>query len=314
MFWILTLWGCHSRMHPQCERTEPSESPTTGSLLWRWLTSTPAGLNTCGITNGGVLACWGGVETRDGTRDLGLQKPFGDEPVDPATIAIGPMHGCMLDERGTPRCWLQDPSAYTDPSTVALVELPTGPLRDIATPIGDTCGLTPEGLIVCWGGWGSSAWDLSGTYRSITSGLDDLCAITADGHVACWQTYPELEPVPDLPNTIAISSEMSVACTLDSASMPHCFGDGYADFPAPPAVPLRSIDVSPKVVCGLTKEGTITCWGPSAATTLAPPPGRWSDVSCSLFHCCALAEDGSATCWGDNTYGQLNIPTAEDLR
>lgn len=309
MLWILI--ACHSRMP---EVSSPAETATTEVLTWQWLTATPGALSTCGITTDGALICWGEMEPGLGASSGLYWSPLGDDPVEASVVSTGTNHGCILDPTGKPRCWQNNPAGTNGPDLTAALNEPTGPLQDIATPIGETCGLSPAGELRCWGGWGSGVWDLSGTYQSITSGLDELCAVTTSGDIACWQTYQSLDPIPSLPGTIAISTEMTVACTLDSDHQPHCFGSGLSDFPVPSSAPLHSIDVSPKVICGITEQQTISCWGPEAEASLKPPQGIWSEVSCSVFHCCALATDGTASCWGDNSVGQLDIPDAGDLR
>lgn len=307
MLWSILVFACHT---PPPKSAGPLESAPAAALRWRWLRATPAADSSCGITLDGILVCWGEREPGRGAYPQGFWKPFGEESVDASVVSTGQNHGCILDKQGQPRCWQ---NSTNGPDLTDAIAQPVGPLRDIATPLGETCGLNADGEIRCWGGWGSAMWDLTGHYLSITSGLDDLCAVTEDHNVACWQTFRELEPIPSVPDTTEVNSEMSVACALDSAHQAHCFGDDWAALGAEITTPLRSLDVSPKIVCGITEDSTIQCWGPTAATTLAPPPGAWASVSCSLFHCCALAADGSATCWGLDDYGAIDIPTADDL-
>lgn len=175
-----------------------------------------------------------------------------------------------------------------------------------------TCGLSPTGEALCWGGVGgyyelplvdslipNSAVPLRvpGGFRfiDITVGALSMCALDAERQAFCW-----------------------------GANVRGEVGDGsYLAKRGPSAVVgghrWRTISAGGAHVCGVTLEGQTYCWGNQfrgglgngALDGATPEPVAVSggltfdNVYAGAGTSCALTPEGDAYCWGINDYGML---------
>lgn len=239
------------------------------------LTSLEAGTELgCILDAAGAAYCWGdgplGIEGTDQSR-----TPV---PVDTTgvlagktlvDITAGESHACAVDDAGKAYCWGEDnvgevgnggggytavPVAVKDNGVLAgevLVEIEAGQLN--------TCALSDDGDVFCWGGWlgdGSGKpsqrpvrTDLSKvadgeTPASLHAAWDTPCLITDAGHAYCWGssyrgqtgtgkvTGSVLLPTPVVRDGVLTGVELVDLVMPENTSM-----------------------------CGLSTAGRLYCWG-----------------------------------------------------
>ncbi len=166
--------------------------------------------HTCALTTEGGVKCWG----------LNVYGALGDgtitarsTPVDVAGLAgivavsAGGWHTCALTTEGGVTCWGRNiygalgDGATVSRSTPASVSGLTGGVAAISAGDYDTCALTTEGGVTCWGlrvygPPGEGAFSirtaparvsgLAATITAISAGDYHNCALTAAGGVKCW--------------------------------------------------------------------------------------------------------------------------------
>ena len=130
--------------------------------------------HTCGIAEFGNLICWGSdwrgeSEPREG--------PF-------VALALGRGHTCALRPSGEAFCQGDDSHGQSSPPASAV-------FSQISAGDSQTCGISPDGAIECWGAKPIS--ERSGDFVSASVGYSETCARRADGHVECWRYAAEVE-------------------------------------------------------------------------------------------------------------------------
>lgn len=136
--------------------------------------------STCGVTEDG-FECVG----TDGAWEVAGEF---------AALSAGWDHVCALSETGGATCHVvvegfedpDDPSGGT--SEVLALETPAGAFAAISAGYDETCALSPEGALVCWGtdedGVVSDAPE--GEFSAISVAWHHGCAVAVDGSVTCW--------------------------------------------------------------------------------------------------------------------------------
>ncbi len=175
----------------------------------------------------------------------------------------------------------------------------------------DTCVLSSEGGVKCWGdntygqlGDGtttqrSTAGDVTGLTTGVTAvAVNGLytCAIVAGGSVKCWGFNQNGQ----LGNSTTTASSTPVDVTGLTGG-------------------VTAITLGYDHACALLSGGGVKCWGNNATgqlgdgtTTNRSTPvtaaGLMSGVTAITAgndHTCALVSGGGVKCWGNNTSGQL---------
>ncbi len=233
------------------------------------------GYQSCALTTGGGVKCWGGNwrgQLGDGANDdsptpvnvVGLASGV-------SAISAGGNFTCALLTGGGVKCW--GDNRYD--------QLGDGTTTSRNTPV-DVTGLT-SGIL------------------QISSGGYHACALTTLGGVKCWgdNYYYQMGDSPDESATTPvdmaglasgvsrISAGGEMTCVLTDAGGVKCWGGNYAG-----QLGNGSYDDSATVgdVTGLSS-------GVSRLET------GWS-------HACVLMTDGKLACWGDNMHGQLGLGTS----
>ena len=195
-------------------------------------TTITAGLShACALSAAGDAYCWGlgaSGQLGDGTSGAGQGHPI-PQPVwgmhKFSAISASREHTCAVTTLGEALCWGHNrnseigiPSSaygcYGCPAYVVSipVAVDTGlKLESIETGVDHTCGLTPAGLLYCWGAASAGELGVGGSYHcpsmaygcskpantyqgnayiAVAAGKGASCALTAAGHAYCWGTHP----------------------------------------------------------------------------------------------------------------------------
>jgi len=268
--------------------------------------------NTCAITTGGILLCWG----RNDFGQLGDGSTFDRhtpvEVVGLATptwaVAMGRNHTCALSVGGGVSCWgdnahgqLGDGSTKASVLPVNVVGLASG-VAAIAAGDEHTCALMAAGNVRCWGANVNGAvGDRTRTDRTTPVGVVDLAAgataISAGGFGAC-----------------AVLSNGRVKCWGVTGQAPTDVSGLGGD--------VVAIGAGHQHTCAVIRGGAVMCWGLNAFGALGDGTTTSSEVPVPVVgltgasgveggyvHSCALTLAGGVVCWGDNRFAQLGDGT-----
>ncbi len=226
-----------------------------------------------------------------------------DEPA--ARIATRYNHTCAITTSGNVKCWgdndygqLGDGSTTLRRAATPVVNLGASAVAIAVNPA-ETCALTSQGQVKCWGFSSATPTPIAGlesTTVAIALGSSHACALSSAGRVQCWGSN-EFGQLGD-------GAE-------DGSSEPVDIVSGGARFTA--------IAAGDEHTCALTTDYGVMCWGNNDSGQLGdgtgigrPTPvrvvGLSNDISTLVaggYVTCALTRSGAAKCWGNNHYGQL---------
>ena len=191
-----------------------------------------------------------------------------------------------------------------------------------------SCALTTNGNVKCWGGSSDDPLLLG-------NGVEDNSSTPVDVHTSFTNTSP-------LSGIAAISTGGWHTCVLATDDNVKCWGWGFYgvlgdgstdDRPTPVNVHTSSADNSPLgsiaaissggwLTCALTTNGNVKCWGNgrlgNGETNSSPTPvdvhTSFADnsplsgiaaISTGGHHTCALTTNGNVKCWGYGNNGRL---------
>ena len=135
-------------------------------------------VNTCAISEAGVIRCWGSNKFQQNNvpSDLGRVSK----------VATGFAHTCVVTELGSVRCWGTNEGGETE------VPVDLDKVTQISAGSGHTCVVTELGSVRCWGDDPINKLtkvpsDLERVVQ-ISAGSFHTCAVTESGLVRCWGT------------------------------------------------------------------------------------------------------------------------------
>ena len=222
------------------------------------------------------------------------------------------LHACVtaIDPSGGPDrawCWGSGPGIGLADDTTSAVPLPVEGYRftQLDSYFDARCGLTPEGLLYCWG---SQALFLVTTGRS------------------------EPQPVMAGLRLRQFSMSSSHVCGVAADSTAWCQGDnsvgelGNGSTSASDLAPVRvqgglrwrEVRTGGPSTCGIAADSVAYCWGAnfqgqvgdSTRTDRATPTRiaggkKWRTLRLGTQHTCGIVVSGAVYCWGDNTSGAV---------
>jgi hypothetical protein len=149
--------------------------------------------------------------------------------------------------------------------------LPNSP-QTVASGAEHSCGLTPEGKALCWGG--SSDGQLENIpsipLTTIVAGRYFTCGLTTEGKTVCWgKEAKRVSPQPDIKFKSLVAGEWSV-CGITPEDRTVCWNDEGL-MGGIPNEPLTNLSSSFDYWCGLSRRGQIRCWGTSEEINASPP-------------------------------------------
>jgi hypothetical protein len=295
------------------------------------------GSQTCAVTTGGQVFCWG--EVAPGSTLL-TPSPV-PTLVNAVSVAVGARFACAVQAQGTVQCWGENGSGQLGDGT--MTSRPTPALVD---------GLTNITRVSVWGdrvhavradgsvfGWGGGSVQTPPAPLPITGAVDLSpglpCAVMVDGAVQCWEILAretgELLPTTNLGAVRKLTHRVDHdwgyedVCALRTDGTVRCKGwrwDAWGPYaPSLYGLPLELGTTSDDLV--LSNRGACTivdaaprCWNYGSlyevATLFFPNISDAVALTSGPRHTCALSVDGSVRCWGSNDHGQLGDGTTTD--
>ena len=264
-------------------------------------------------------------------------------PLVATAFDAGASHNCAVTSDGT-FCWgsnitrqlggtggnMGGPALVAGaPGLVAISGGGPGIAPGASHSIGQTCGITSAGAVICWGndiarqvggtvGTETCRVSLNFSYRcratpeqvsgisqaaQLSAGGLHVCAVSSSGQAYCWgnNQYGQLGTTATLAEVCSAESNAgSVPCS--SGAVPVAGG-----------LTFRKVSAGAAFTCGLTTDGAAYCWGrndwqqlgvsgiASSPTPVAVPGGhRFTDISSGSQRACGVTTDGAILCWGLN--------------
>jgi cysteine-rich repeat protein len=330
--------------------------------------------HTCVLLSSGVIKCWGDngsgqlglgdeIVRGDDPNEMGSELPVVDlGPGEKATAVVaGLLHTCALLDGGRVKCWGENEDGQLglgdvedrgdNPSEMGanlpVINLGAGVMvKSITAGDYQTCALTTEGKVKCWGwnqegglGLGDSLNRGDGpgemgdslpyvnlglgltVVTSITSGARHTCALLDDESVKCWGWN--------------YRGQLGQGDTKNQGDQPNEMGPGLGVVNLGGGVQVSAIYAASYHTCAVLKGGgSMKCWGYNSdgelsqgdAITRGDNPGEMGNALAPVSfgagttavaivggegHSCAVLSDGNVKCWGWNHEGQLGLGDIE---
>lgn len=213
-------------------------------------------------------------------------------------------------------CWLA--AGCGGPAPTEAGDTSGGTVRLVAISAGDdhTCGLSPEGRVLCWGGnevgqigLGSNSTDVrvpspvagDQIYAMVTAGAFHTCALNRQGIAYCWG--------------FNVTGQIGIGSIGKFRNVPsRVLGN----------TTYHAVAAGGGHTCGWTDAGEGFCWGARSdgsstvdSTTLSGYPvhvlgaHQFVQIATGGNHRCGLSVTGEAYCWGTGGQGRLGTGSDE---
>jgi alpha-tubulin suppressor-like RCC1 family protein len=249
--------------------SETSPVLVPGSLAWQ---SISAGwTNSCGVTTGGKLYCWGDNSfSQLGTSagDKAAPTQVGTD-TDWESVSTGYTSTCAVKASGSLYCWGANSRGQLGVGSTDSQPTPaqagTASWTSVAVGDGYACGRQVDGTIYCWG---PSSHGQLGNGVSTNSSLTDVTSPLKVGAATDW---------------VSLTTGGGQTCAVNLAGELWCWGSN-SDYQVGDATTTdRTVP---------TRIGTGT---------------SWHSVTAGNLHTCAAQTTGDVYCWGSNNKGRAGI-------
>ena len=261
---------------------------------------------TCAVTFEQKAYCWGsGRKGESGTGNIFHESSV---PLEVAgnlrfkEVSVGWEHACGLTPEGIAHCWGRNYEGQLgiEYSLYGLMVVPVAVKTDLRfkqlqAAGRNTCGLTNEGHVYCWGdknylGAPGFTEHQSSPVRVpipvidvFDSANDDPCGITPDKQLYCWTNT--VQAVPAVGSVSFVTVGGGHVCVRQMDGRMVCYGKN---------------DV------GQLGDGTLN----DSAVPIEPAGNlKFVQFSAGAQHTCGITDTGATYCWGYNRYGQLGDGT-----
>ncbi len=269
-------WGDDSMLelgNPSVGKISTVPVPVSGGHAFAAL-GTSDMTHTCGITDRGVIWCWGynrfGMVGNGSTRDEPVPIQVGENEQFSA-LSVGNSRTCGVTLTGSVVCWGRGGATlfanelvtyeYCGPTPCAtnpVTAMTSESFRSVSTGKDHTCALTPDHRLLCWGRnesgqLGTETADSSRTptpiardvrFREVSVNAHHSCALALDGRVYCWGSNTE--------GRLGIGSGADVRVPTPVA------GDG----------PMATVSAGLFHTCAVGADQWVYCWGRGATGAL----------------------------------------------
>lgn len=271
------------------------------------IATSPTGKNTCAITTGGELRCWGNSDHGQLGIDS-LELSFHPKVVhhpNPArkftNVAVSNDNACAIDDLNKLYCW----GSYTyirglsspdiSPITTPLALHSSFLFLDIHFFNNSFCGIVAtnssdiSGSLRCWHSNNTtlSSFAITDSFiaNTISYNSSTGCGILEDQSIRCWGS-----------NSSGQLGDGSKVTPANNVSVQ--VNDNSADNKYVKVLTQGS------TTCGLTTNGVIKCWGLNFTPSAAPisTPSTFIDFSLSSninYKSCAIDTDHNVHCWAN---------------
>lgn len=268
-------------------------------------------------------------------------------PASQRVVAVnaGYMHTCALTADGKVWCWgandygqLGDGTTQSSSVPVQATLLGANAVM-IVSMMSETCALTTDNRIVCWGDRSASqirVRELGGFTGRLTSlsTSSNLCAVTDSGQVICWYSNSSTAPHTHITSgAVSVSGGFGHTCAVMADGRVLCWGfnqlgqlgDGTTENRY---VPTAVVNLPNNIIavatgwfhtCALSRDGRVWCWGYNShgqlgdgtiqhrtvPVAVADLPAGITGIAAGSYHTCAHTASGSVWCWGNNFHGSL---------
>ena len=163
-------------------------------------------MHTCGITQAGLVTCWGNDGTGRATPPAG------------AFVARerGPQSHLRRSRRRTVTCWGANDFGECEP--------PAATFEQVSAGYDFSCGLLTGGGLACWGKNDlGQATPPAGGFFDVSAGASHSCGRRRDGTIACWGyngngRAPVIAVAPDALPVAVVGVPFSVTLTASGGS------------------------------------------------------------------------------------------------
>jgi alpha-tubulin suppressor-like RCC1 family protein len=302
-------WGLNTSGQLGDNSTTESHVPvavyTSGVLSGKTILSLSAGnIHNCVVASDNNAYCWGnGGNGRLGNNSGSQsQVPVAVNTAGVlsgktiASIAAGSSHTCAIASDSLLYCWGYNANGYLGNNSTTQSQVPvavdtSGALNgkimtSVSSKFYDTCALSSDSQVYCWGNNGSAQL-----------GVGDVMVRLTPQRVATY--LPGRKIGVEGKTILAVSNGYFHTCAIASDSQAYCWGynsdgqlGGGTTFASSIGPHVVAVDTS-----GVLSGKTIV------------------SISASYYHTCAIASDNQAYCWGSGgggkpvSYTHLTLPT-----
>ena len=263
----------------------------------------------CGLGYGPSVTCWGSNYHGQ------LNIPESVIATGPKYLAAGSSHVCAIGSADNAVCW-------GDATSGGLNVPPGRQWSSIQAGYRFTCGIemgTKAGF--CWGSnnFGQVQNMPSGhRWNQIYAADIHACGVTTEGVGLCWgfngRMYEEMKggqcdvPAHDT-GWRYICGGGHFSCGLLQNGTVDCWGRNQFRQLDVPSGSYTQLQCGSQQACATKTDGTTICWGSNMHGQLDVPQGyNWTAFSMWDRHACGITTNGTTKCWGRSEYGCLTEP------